>query len=138
MRDCVFRNNAPDATSTVTVVSGMSLKIANCCFSGSREKELNVKAGLIDECLFEVAKCETPQLWGNGVYRPGETGDVARHTIEARGTESTEHIFGGESRSAAIVAASAGLAAVSAAILTAIQLALQRFWQTRKLPWAFQ
>jgi hypothetical protein len=59
VRQCAFIDNNPDRTTTVTVCSGKLLKMIECCFTGTAEREVKAWNADLVECRFEAKDCPT-------------------------------------------------------------------------------
>jgi hypothetical protein len=55
---CTFVENRPSGSFTLTVGSGHTLMVTDCCFSGTRSKEVNPKNIAMERCLFSQGQCD--------------------------------------------------------------------------------
>jgi hypothetical protein len=118
LSDGQFVGNVPDRSFTLTVVSGHSLVVANCRFSGNATKEVHDKNIVMRNCRFEQHRVETI-----GVLIPGYNKSVkmAPSTIPPRRTPRRK-----AGLSALVFGAAFVVAAGIAGALLMVQLAALR------------
>jgi hypothetical protein len=135
MRRCAFVANQAAQSCTVSVCSGHSLRVLQCCFSGSRAREVREVNVNIEDCQFETNQCDAKMPWESGDYRPGQT-DTVFAIPKTEAAEPTAEIR--IDNQTAVVALSAALSLGSATILTTIHIWILQWRKTRKIPRAFQ
>jgi hypothetical protein len=135
--NCAFVGNSANGSHTVTVASGHSLIISDCCFSGGEWKEINEKNVAIELCRFDQEKCNWPpvnSLFGTRAAGYDESLESLPFRVQKR-TKGSDRRMSQAEMLVIAVSAAFGIAVALTGVQTALRHCRKR---TRKQPRAFQ
>jgi hypothetical protein len=134
LQNCAFLENRYDASHTLTVASGASMTIRNCCFTGNRAREMSPRLLTPESCLFDQRACTDVALGAIHGYNKA----MSPRILEEGVTPTSDMVLRKRRRTGFIIGTSAGLAAGAAAALTCLQMLATRWVAAKKKPRAFQ
>jgi hypothetical protein len=129
-----FIDNHQDRTCTIAFPRRWQVQLTECCFTGSEKVELADREVMISACSFADQRCNLAIDWTVEYrYGPGQTEAVTAFIAMSGGPDDSS-VWAGRHAKIAWALMAVTISALSAGVMTGLQLQLQEWWRRDNLP----